>query len=296
MNKHIVIFGPTAVGKTGLSLKLAKHFNCEIISADSTQIYKELNIGTAKISKKDMQGIAHHMIDIIEPGTYFSSMDFVESSKKILENLDKQNKKAIIVGGTGLYIDALTLDRPSIPKDMNLRDSLNSIDKITLYSILESIDKDYCYKISSNDKKRVIRAIEVYIITGRRFSSFHSKSLKDNEDKYLKVALIRDRNDLYKDIDLRVDAMFENNLLTEAKSIYNRYFKSNPKFNYGIGYNELFEYFQDNISFEEAKNKIKQNTRNYAKRQITWLNNRDFDVIDKDKEDPFEKITHLLQI
>lgn len=281
--KHIVIFGPTAVGKTSLSIKLAKKYGSEIISADSAQIYRDLNIGTAKITKEEMQGIQHHMIDIVNVKEDFNLVDFVNRSTDILDRLESEGKRAIIVGGTGLYLEALTEGVTLIPKgNKEIRNKLSEEENHVLYDRLKAVDTEFSNKVSINDRERIIKALEVYETTGKIYSSFKEKKVP--EHKFKKYALICDREKLYKRINSRVDSMIENGLVDEAKNIFNLNKNILNKVNI-IGYRELFQYFNSEIELEEAIDKIKQNSRRYAKRQITWLNNHNYTILNIDEID-----------
>ncbi|HCB64190.1 MAG TPA: tRNA (adenosine(37)-N6)-dimethylallyltransferase MiaA [Fusobacteria bacterium] len=285
--KHIVIFGPTAIGKTSLSIKLARHLDTEIISADSAQVYKKLNIGTAKISKEEMKGIKHHLIDVVEPCTKFDVAKFVNFGSVILENLENKNRQAIIVGGTGLYIKALSDGLVDLPADSNLRSQLESQDAQYLHDRLQEVDSNYAERVPPNNKRRVVRALEVFELTGKPFSYLHSFS--KSKFSFHKFALTRDREEIYKNINKRTDIMMKKGLLEEAKKIYEEYKHCLDEINI-IGYKELFSYLKGELTLQEAIDLIKKNSRNYAKRQITWMKANNFDVIDVDKIDPLKYI------
>lgn len=287
--KHIVIFGPTAIGKTSLSIKLAKKYNSEIISADSAQIYRGVNIGTAKIAKEEMQGIKHHMIDIVNIREHFNLVDFVNKSTDILNRLESEGKRAIIVGGTGLYLEALTEGITLIPKaNDEVREKLSKEDNTVLYQRLKEVDMEYSNKISINDKERIIKALEVYETTGKIYSSFKDKTAPKH--KFKKYALTCDREKLYERINNRVDVMIENGLIDEAKYIFDINKDILDRINI-IGYKELFQYFNSEIGLKDAIDKIKQNSRRYAKRQVTWLNNHNYTILNVDEIDVYKLLT-----
>ncbi|NLK63184.1 MAG: tRNA (adenosine(37)-N6)-dimethylallyltransferase MiaA [Fusobacteria bacterium] len=269
----IVLAGPTGVGKTNLSIKLAKRLNAEIISADSMQVYKNLNIGTAKIMQKEMDGITHHMLDIITPIEKFSVGQYQNMVDNILNRLYKKNKNVIITGGTGLYIESITKGLADLPKENDaIREELSKLNNDELYNLLSEIDETASNKIHKNNRKKIIRAIEVYKITGEKISELQKNNIKNNQYIFYKYALERDRKILYDRIDRRVDNMVLEGLIEEAKSIYNIY-KNDIRKIEAIGYKEIFQYFENKCSLEEAINNIKKVSRNYAKRQFTWFKN-----------------------
>lgn len=265
--KCIVLAGPTAVGKTSLSLKLAKEFGMEIINADATQVYKELDIASAKIKKNETMGIVHHLIDVVSPNMEYSVSDYYKDVNKILN--ENENKNYIITGGTGLYISAITDGLSDTnKKDEDYRKYLLNLSKEDLINILDkkNISKD---NLDLNNKHRLIRRIEI--------GNHIYNNVKANDRPFLKVFLTRDRENLYDRINKRVDEMLKEGLIEEAKTIYEKYKDNNIK---AIGYKELNEYFKKNISLDEAISLIKRNSRRYAKRQFTWFKNKDYLVID----------------
>lgn len=268
--KGIIIGGPTGVGKTELSLKLAKALEADIISADSAQVYKGMDIGTAKISEEEMNEIKHHMLDVLEPIKKYSVGDYQRAVNSILEN---STKNMILVGGTGLYIDSVERGLSQLPEsDDRIREELMNKTSDELYEILESIDPESAKNIHKNNKRRVERAIEVFYQTGEKFSILSKKNIKGNNYKFLKVALGRDRAHLYERINKRVDIMLENGLIEEVKNLYENYGDILKKINI-IGYTEVISYLNNEITLDEAIDLIKQNSRNYAKRQFTWFKN-----------------------
>ena len=273
--KGIVIAGPTGVGKTDLSIKLAKEINSEIISADASQIYKDLNIGTAKITLSEMREIKHYMIDIVNPDSDYSVGDFEKEVNKILfekeNSFGTKNKNIMLVGGTGLYIKSVTDGFADLPaKDENIRRELDKKFLEELQKILKDLDEKAWSEIDLSNKLRLVRAIEVCRLTGGKFSELRLKNKKNNNYKFLKIFLTRNRDELYEKINLRVEIMIKNGLVEEAKKVYNKYRENLYKIS-SIGYKELFLYFENKISFDEAVELIKKESRNYAKRQLTWF-------------------------
>ena len=270
--KGIVIAGATGVGKTDLSIKLAQKINAKIISADASQVYKELDIGTAKVTQKEMQGIQHYMIDVVNPDEDYSVGDFERAVNNILnESCQKNRKNVIIVGGTGLYIKSITDGFAKLPsKDEKIRAKLEIKELQELQEMLKELDEKSYSEIDLSNKLRLVRAIEVCLLMGEKFSELRTKNIKNNNYKFLKIFLTRDRNELYDRINKRVDIMISKGLIDEARKIYDKYKKSLYKIS-SIGYKELFLYFDGKITLEEAVDEIKRESRRYAKRQITWF-------------------------
>lgn len=292
--KGIVIAGPTGVGKTELSIKLAKALNADIISADSAQVYNEMNIGTAKISKDEMQGVMHHMIDVVEPIKKYSVGDYQRKVDDILN--ENGEKNILLVGGTGLYIDSVVRGLSALPEsDPIIRESLMSKDGDELFKLLEEIDEESAKSIHPNNKRRVERAIEVFYQTGEKFSVLSKKNIKGNNFKFLKIALERDRAYLYERINMRVDIMMKNGLLEEVRYLYEKYGDVLKKINI-IGYSELISYLNSELTLEEAIELIKKNSRNYAKRQFTWFkNDHEYIWYDLDKTSEDEIFSDILE-
>jgi len=269
--KGIVISGATGVGKTDLSIKLAKRLNADIISADASQVYKFLDIGTAKVTEDEMQGIKHYMIDVVEPNEDYSVGDFEVEVNKILHEKEENAENIILVGGTGLYIRAITDGFSDLPtKDEKIRKDLEKKSLEELQEILKALDLQAYNEIDLNNKLRLVRAIEVCKITGGKFSELRVKNIKKNNYNFLKVFLTRNREELYERINKRVDIMIQKGLVEEAKKVYNNYEDSLYKIS-AIGYKELFNYFDGKVSLEEAIEDIKRESRRYAKRQMTWF-------------------------
>lgn len=292
--KGIVIAGPTGVGKTELSIKLAKALNAEIISADSAQVYEEMNIGTAKIAEDEMQGVIHHMIDVVKPIKKYSVGDYQRKADEILNSNEEKN--ILLVGGTGLYIDSVVRGLSALPEsNPTIREKLMNEDGDELFEILKEIDPESAENIHPNNKRRVERAVEVFYQTGEKFSILSKKNIKGNNFKFLKVALERDREYLYDRINLRVEIMMQNGLLEEVKYLYEKYGDVLKKINI-IGYSELISYINQELTLEDAKELIKKNSRNYAKRQFTWFkNDHEYIWYDLDKMTQDEIFSDILQ-
>lgn len=275
--KIIVICGPTASGKTALSVELAKQINGEIISADSMQIYKYMNIGTAKPIVEEMQGVKHHLINYIEPDHRYSVADFKKDATKSIKLIIEKNKVPIVVGGTGLYVNSLiyNIEYPNIYFDEKYRKYLEErVQKeglANLYNEAKKIDSIAMEKISINDKKRILRILEIYNSTGKNKTFQDMESTKKESDYDFKIyALDWKREVLYDRINQRVDIMIKNGLIEEVKEILKRY-NNFPTAMQGLGYKEVVEYIEGNITKEKMIEKIKQETRRYAKRQLTWF-------------------------
>ena len=268
MSKIIVIVGPTGVGKTAASIHLAHKYNAEIINADSTGVYKEPLIATAKVKEDEKDGIVHHMLDLVSLDEEFTLYDYQVKGRKILNDLINQNKNVIIVGGSGLYVKALLYDY-KLDKTDNVRIDYSEYTNQELKDMADKIDKDN--NIHVNNRQRLERYITYYKQTGKTIKKTNdiNKKLYDFDI----IGLKSDRETLYKRMNDRVDIMLENGLLEEAKSL-----KDKKNFNNIIGYKELKQYFEGNLSFNEAVDLIKQNTRRYSKRQFTWFNNQMKDI------------------
>ncbi len=275
--KVIVICGPTASGKTALSIELAKKINGEIISSDSMQIYKDMTIGTAKPTVEEMQGIKHYLIDFVSPDERYSVADYKKDAKKAIKEIIEKGKTPIIVGGTGLYVDSLIyeIEYPNIEFDEQYRESLEKQVEEKgleeLYKKAKEIDPQAIEKISKNDKKRILRILEIYHATGKNKTEQEKESRKKEVEYDYKVyALNWDREKLYERIDKRVDIMIKQGLIEEVKEVYNKYEKF-PTAMQGLGYKEVVQYLENELTKEEMIEKIKQETRRYAKRQLTWF-------------------------
>ena len=266
MNKVIVVVGPTAVGKTKISIELAKHYGLEIISGDSVAVYKGLDIGSAKPSLEERDGIVHHLLDVLEPNEQYNVADFQKSARSIMD----KNKVSLICGGTGLYVQAAIFNYEfDAPKrdDKNL-EKYNCYSNEELFKILLERDPNIDTNIiHPNNRKRVLRALEVIESQGVSIHSYQKK--KEALYDYFIVYLSLDRELLYERIGKRVDIMLEDGLLNEVKTLYD-----NGVYPTGIGYREWIPYFEGRISYEEAVEEIKKNTRHLAKRQETWFRNQ----------------------
>ena len=267
-----MIAGATGVGKTDLSIRLAKKIDAEIISADASQIYKELDIGTAKITDEEMQGVKHYMIDVASPGEDYSVGDFERDVNNILnENSCKNGKNIIIAGGTGLYIRSITDGFAELPsKDEKIRKELESKSLDELQETLKKLDEKSYEEIDLSNKLRLVRAIEVCLLTGGKFSELRTRNVKNNDYDFLKIFLTRNRDELYDRINRRVEIMIAKGLVGEAKKVYNKYTEELHKIS-SIGYKELFMHFDGKITLDEAVEEIKKESRRYAKRQMTWF-------------------------
>ncbi|MHC0039575.1 tRNA (adenosine(37)-N6)-dimethylallyltransferase MiaA [Pseudoneobacillus sp. C159] len=298
--KLLVLIGPTAVGKTKLSIELAKKYQAEIISGDSMQIYRGMDIGTAKITSEEMDGIAHHLIDIKNPEESFSVADFQKLVREKITEIHARGKLPMIVGGTGLYIQSVIFDYQfsdavsddKFRRELEEKAILNGNEYI--HQMLREIDPVSATRIHPNNLRRVIRALEVYHCTGKTMG----ESLDEQESVALyDVALIgleMERDKLYQRINLRVDKMLEEGLLQEVKRFYEMGLR-NVQSIQAIGYKELYDYFDGKVTFEEAVENLKQNSRRYAKRQFTWFRNK-MDVVWFDLSDEQTYLKKLNEI
>lgn len=275
--KVIVICGPTASGKTGLSIELAKKINGEIVSCDSMQIYKDMTIGTAKPTPEEMQGIPHHLIDFISPDTRYTVADFQKDAETAISEILNRNKVPIVVGGTGLYVDTLVyhIQYPEIEIDLNYRKKLEKIIEEkgleTVYKKAKEIDPEATEKISCNDKKRIMRILEIYHQTGKTKTQTEIESRKEEPHyEYLIYAINMDRDKLYDRINQRVDIMIAQGLIEEVQSLIQKY-QNFPTAMQGLGYKEVVSYLQGKMTKEEMIETLKRETRRYAKRQLTWF-------------------------
>ena len=272
----IILTGPTAVGKTALSIELAKDLNAEIISADSMQIYEYMDIGSAKITKDEMDGVVHYMIDEVKPDYPFSVSEFQHRANKYIQKITNENKNVLVTGGTGLYLNSLiyNMDFAKSNSNSKLREELEKeleekgIDY--MHEKLKSLDEDAASRIHKNNTKRVIRALEV-CLDGKKMQDF-STDLKYN-DNYLPVIIVlnRDRQVLYDRINKRVDIMIESGLVDEVKKLLNMGYNKDLISMQGIGYKEIVKYLEGEYTLQEAIEIIKRDSRRYAKRQITWF-------------------------
>ena len=264
MKNIIVITGPTGVGKTKMSIELAKRIDAEIINADSMQVYKDLNIGTAKITEKEKEGIPHHLFDIVEPTNMYTVYDYQKDARDIINDVLSRGKKVIIVGGTGLYIKALLYDYKFIKEDKTYDFSKMSneeiLDKINSYNL--------DINLHINNRKRLER-----VLTKLYNNNMQAEKTDTVLYDFVAIGLTTTRDNLYKIIDNRVDKMIEDGLIDEVEELYKKNIHSKA-INTGIGYKELYKYFDKEISLDEAISLIKKNSRHYAKRQYTFFNNQ----------------------
>ena len=280
--KVIVIAGPTASGKTALSIELAKKINGEIISCDSMQIYKYMDIGTAKVTKEEADGIKHYLIDIVEPNQRYTVSNFKADAEKCIEEILSKGKTPIVVGGTGLYVDSLVygVEFFDMEYDENYRNQLmeqaqteQGLD--ALYNKAKEIDSKAIEKISPNDKKRIIRILEIYKATGKNKTELEIESRKKGVKYDYHVFIVNmDREILYDRINRRVNIMIDKGLINEVREIYSKY-DSFPTAMQGLGYKEVVEFIEGKTSKEEMIEKIQKESRHYAKRQLTWFRKDD---------------------
>ncbi|MBU9714466.1 tRNA (adenosine(37)-N6)-dimethylallyltransferase MiaA [Evansella tamaricis] len=276
--KLVVIVGPTAVGKTATGISLAKSFQGEIISGDSMQIYRGMDIGTAKVSEEEMEGIPHYLIDIKEPTESFSVAEFQELAKKKIMDITHRGRTPFIVGGTGLYVNSVIHDYDFSESvgDPSLRLKYERFaeehGKESLHYLLKEVDPESFKALHPNNVRRVVRALEVYELTGQRIGERPDQPLESPYDTTV-IGLTMDRDELYKRINYRVDLMIEQGLLEEARELYHKGV-INCQSVQAIGYKEIYSYLQGKISLEESIEMLKQNSRRYAKRQLTWFRNK----------------------
>lgn len=285
----VILTGPTAAGKTGLSIKLAKEIGGEIISADSMQVYRHMDIGSAKIRPDEMQGVRHHLIDVLEPEEDFNVVTFQRLCKEAMKEIYSREKLPIITGGTGFYIQSVLYDIDFTEKEENLayRERLEALAREkgaeALHARLCEVDPVSAQVIHANNIKRVIRALEFYEQTGKRISE-HNEKEREKESAYRSCyfVLTNERDKLYQQIDRRVDVMLAQGLVEEVKGLKERGLKRGQVSMQGLGYKEILAYLDGEISLEEAVYIIKRDTRHFAKRQLTWFR-REKEVIWIDK-------------
>lgn len=273
MKPLIILAGPTASGKTALSIELAKRLNGEIISADSMQVYRGMDIGTAKVTKDEMDGVVHHLVDIIEPDEEWNVMRFCELARAAINDICARGKVPIVVGGTGFYIHALAYgaEFDEEPEDTSLRASLEKLTEAELHEKLKTVDPESAEAIHPNNKKRVIRALEYFEHTGEKISALNAR-LKQKPSPYQLAYLVLDmpRAILYERIDKRVDLMMEAGLVEEVRQLKAKGYTKDMVSMKGLGYKEILDALDGNNTLEEAVYILKRDTRHFAKRQITW--------------------------
>lgn len=300
-----MLIGPTAVGKTKLSIELAKQFNGEIISGDSMQIYRGMDIGTAKITPEEMEGIHHHLIDIKDPDESFSTAEFQYLVRRKIEEISSRGKVPMIVGGTGLYIQSVIYDYQftDVPSDPAFRSLLEKEaedhGQQWLHEKLRKADPESADRIHPNNVRRVIRALEIMHTTGKKAAEHQEKQSPEMLYDTAIIGLTMDRNLLYSRIDMRVDLMVKQGLIEEVKYFHEKNLR-NVQSIQAIGYKELYEYFDGEISLDEAIGNLKQNSRRYAKRQLTWFRNKMnvewFDMSEsKNSEKKFAEISRFIE-
>lgn len=278
MTDLFILAGPTAVGKTDISIKLAKKLNGDIISADSMQIYKHMNIGSAKVTKEEMCGIKHYMIDIIEPAESFNVLNYKNMAQNHITEIHGNQKLPMVVGGTGLYINSLIFNysftEAHVDKNYReyLQDTADKKGKEYIHNLLKEIDRESYEKLYPNDLKRVIRALEVYKLTGKTMSEFNKENnIYDIPYNVYYFVLTMDREKLYNRINKRVDIMISSGLIDEVLKLKSSGYNSSMQSMKGIGYKEILSYLDGSISMDDAIDMIKKGSRHYAKRQLTWF-------------------------
>ena len=295
MTKLVCIVGPTASGKSSLALRLAQQLRGEIISCDSMQIYRHMDIGTAKPTKDEQVLVRHHMLDIIDPGESYSAAQYACDAALCADDIASRGMTPIVAGGTGLYLDSLigALSYEPEPDHTELRSLLNgqALEQgdAAMHARLAQIDPESAARIHENDRKRIIRALEIYLLTGETASArLKRAAAAPKRYRALKIGLVWPREELYRRIDMRVDQMFGEGLVEEARAVYERFPASTS--GQAIGYKELFAFFEGRVTLEEAKENIARESRRYAKRQMSWfgrdgqiffLDARDFDDLHK---------------
>lgn len=286
----LILTGPTAVGKTELSIRLAKEVNGEIISADSMQVYRGMDIGTAKITEEEKQGVIHHLLDCFDPDEEFNVAIFQDMARKAIDEIHSRGRVPILTGGTAFYIQALLygIDFNEEDHDDSYRNSLYTIGdtqegKQKLHQMLSECDPEYADTVHYNNMKRVVRALEYYHFTGRKFSEYNAtQRQREAEYNFCYFVLNDDRAHLYERINKRVDFMLEVGLENEVRQLLGKGYSPELVSMQGVGYKELLAYFSGKQTLEEAAETIKKNTRHFAKRQLTWFRKED-DVIWVDK-------------
>ncbi|MEK3953233.1 tRNA (adenosine(37)-N6)-dimethylallyltransferase MiaA [Psychrobacillus sp. FSL K6-1464] len=272
----IAIVGPTAVGKTALSIELAKAFNGEIINGDSMQVYRELDIGTAKVTKEEMEGIPHHLLDIKSPEESFSVAEYQSLVRGKIEEITARGKLPIIVGGTGLYIQSVLFDfrfTEQPDRDENRLAELEKMSPVDLFDLLHSLDPEAAMEIHPNNVQRVIRAIERVELTGKQKNAIEQNQGHEKVYHHYIIGLSIDREQLYNRINQRVDIMLENGLLGEVKTLHSKGIRDVQSIQ-AIGYKEIYANLDGEVSFDDAIEQLKQNSRRYAKRQLTYFRNK----------------------
>lgn len=274
MPHPVFIVGPTCVGKSSVAIGLAKKINAEIVSCDSMQVYKGMDIGTAKPTQQERSEVPHHMIDIVDITHEYNVAEYVRDAGMVIEDIQKKGKTPLVVGGTGLYLKALIDGLFTGPKgDNGIRMRLDKERVEELYNELKNIDPISAERIKPNDKRRIIRALEVYYLTGRPISSFQTQ-WRTKRDAFI-IGLNREREDLYSKIDQRVEQMFQAGLVDEVKELVKLGLRENKTACQALGYKEVLGYIDGRYGLEEVKGLVKRNTRHFSKRQLTWFKKDD---------------------
>ncbi|WP_031461619.1 tRNA (adenosine(37)-N6)-dimethylallyltransferase MiaA [Paenibacillus polymyxa] len=275
--KLLVLVGPTAVGKTKLSIEMARQFDAEIISGDSMQVYHHMDIGTAKISEQEMKGIKHHLIDIHEPEYPYSVAQFQEDCRRLIPDIQSRGKLPFIVGGTGLYVESVCYEYQfsEVGADEAFRqEQLDYADQYgadALHARLQAVDPESALRLHPNDRRRVVRALEIYHVSGTTLSSQLASQKKESPYQLCIVGLTMDRQMLYKRIEDRIDGMLDQGLVAEVTSLMERGVRSDAISMQGLGYKEISSYLRGEVSLEEAVTWLKRDTRHFAKRQLSWF-------------------------
>ncbi len=305
MDKVIVIVGPTSTGKSDIAVKLAEKLGGEIVNADSMQVYRGMDIGTAKPSREDFEKVPHHLFDICDITERFSAGEYAKRASGVIKEILKRKKLPIVVGGTGLYTHALIFgffEEESIDKTAEkcLKLTASIMGTEYLYGFLKKIDPEFAERINPSDTQRILRGLTFYFSTGKPLSSMWAKTKPLLEDvEFIVIGLKADRKKLYEAINLRVDRMIKTGLLEEVKSLYSKYNDRELHPFKAIGYRELILYIDGEITLTKAIEEIKKNTRRFAKRQMTWFRNKPikwFDVDPLNKKIPFEEIEDYIKM
>ncbi len=305
MNKVLVIVGPTSTGKSDVAVKLAEELQGEIVNADSMQVYKGMDIGTAKPSKEDFARVPHHLFDICEITERFSAGEYAKRASSVIKEIFKRGNLPIVVGGTGLYTHALIFgffEEENIDKtaEKSLKKTAAKMGTGYLYNFLKNVDAEFAERINPSDTQRILRGLTFYFSTGKPLSSMWDKTKPLLEDvDFIVVGLKADRKKLYEAINLRVDKMITAGLLNEVKTLYSRYNNRELHPFKAIGYRELISYIEGEITLTKAISEIKKNTRRFAKRQLTWFKNKPikwFEVDPLNKKIPFDEIKDYIKM
>ncbi len=305
MNKVLVIVGPTSTGKSDVAVKLAEELQGEIVNADSMQVYKGMDIGTAKPSKEDFARVPHHLFDICEITERFSAGEYAKRASSVIKEIFNRGNLPIVVGGTGLYTHALIFgffEEENIDKtaEKSLKKTAAKMGTGYLYNFLKNVDAEFAERINPSDTQRILRGLTFYFSTGKPLSSMWDKTKPLLEDvDFIVVGLKADRKKLYEAINLRVDKMITAGLLNEVKTLYSRYNNRELHPFKAIGYRELISYIEGEITLTKAISEIKKNTRRFAKRQLTWFKNKPikwFEVDPLNKKIPFDEIKDYIKM